>query len=342
MKRPIAGKTNTRLKGGKLLGNREELAKGHIDRALREIHKKMMGLFHVDFTYFSDIKIVGRSEILDWLTRQTEISLRGENVAYKSTEWRQPHRLLLGGRLNHYFKNLAYYDQEKDTLCISKDLLEGAPQTVITASVHELAEKMLSTLISPALEKRSQALMKMCLQIEKTDNIREMYELFNEYVELTYMSVFKEGCCEAISLHTLRHINPNEVDVDSFEEELQTKHSKCMGLLLDLEKVRKGIENAATATPSLDTTKPTADIMEVKKQVIKTLRGSPIIKGVSYYLGYPLARAFIERYRLEALKSILEGCPPSKVEHFSHPQTYLQLLQSRGYLPLTTLGAQDE
>ena len=337
MKRPIAGKTNTRLKSGKLSGNREELAKGHIDRALREIHKKMIDLFHVDFTFFSNIKIVGESEILDWLAKQVEISLQGENLAYERAEWRQSYRFLLGGQLNYYFKNLAYYDQEKDTFCISKNLLENFPQTVITTSVHELSEKMLSTLISPVLKKRSQALMKMFLQIEKINDIREMYELFNEYVELTYMSVFKEGCCEAISLHTLRHINPNRVNVDLLEEELQTKHSECIGLLLNLEKVRKCIENAATVSPSLDTMKPTADIMEAKKQVVKALRASPIIKVVSYYLGYPLARAFIERYSLEALKYVFEGCPPSKAEHFSHPQTYLQLLQSRE-LPQSPLG----
>lgn len=320
--------------------NQKGLSRERIDHTLREIHKRMVDLFHINFTYFSDIRIVGRSEVLDWLTRQMETNLQERNAADNAAEWEPLYRFLLERQVNDHFMRLAYYDREKDTLCISEDLLKDDPQMVIPVSVHELSEKMLSTILPPILEKRSNTIAKMCIRIKRADNIEEVRELFDEYLNLVYMTVFKEGCCEAISLHTLRSMDLDEIEVDALERELLKQYSKCFGLLLDLEKTRRSIEDAVTTTTDLDTTDHAARIIEEMKLVIKTLRNSHMIKGVSYYLGYPLAKAFIERYGLEEVKTALEHCPPFKTEHLSHPHTYLQLLQSRGLLPVTTLRTQ--
>jgi hypothetical protein len=60
-----------------------------------------------------------------------------------------------------------------------------------------------------------------------------------------------------------------------------------------------------------------------EEKLIKTLKWSQIIKGVSYYLGYPLANAVLEKHGIEGVRFAIENHPPLKAEYFANPQTYL-------------------
>lgn len=54
---------------------------------------------------------------------------------------------------------------------------------------------------------------------------------------------------------------------------------------------------------------------------------SQIIKGLSYYLGYPLAKAVLEKYGIEGVKNALEKSPPLEAKYFATPEDYLALLK---------------
>lgn len=332
MKRSILDKTGPTHGQIDLSDSKKELMKEQIDRTLRTIHKKMIDLFHTDFTYFSNIKIVDKSEVFDWLTRQMENNFQEKLTAQENAELRQLYRFLLESQVKDHFKRLAFYDLERDTLCISEDLLEGGVQLAISASVHELSEKMLSTILSPTLKKKSYIFEKKSLQIEKTKDLKQVHQLFDEYLRLVFVIIFKEGLCEVISLYTLRNMKTNEMYINSLEKEFKRQHSKCISLLFDLEDIRKDIEEAEAAAVGLDAVSFAIKVDEVKKLVMKTLRNSHIIKGFSYYLGYPLAKAFLDRYGLRKTKIAFEKYPPLKGEYFANPRTYLTLLESQTFL----------
>ena len=337
MKQSILDKTDSMHGRSGLSERQKELMKERIDQTLRTIHNKMIDLFHIDFTYFNDIKIVDKSDILDWLTRKMENDFQTNLVAQEEAEWRRFYRFVLEKQIKDHFKKLAFYDQERDTLCLSEDVLEDGVQTAISVSVHELSEKMLSTIFSPILRKQSLILKEKFLQIGKVKNFEEIRQLFDEYMRLVSASVFKEGLCEAMSLCTLRSMKASETYVNSLEKELEKQHLKCIDLLFDLERIREDIGETETVAMGLDAASSAAKVDEVKKLVMTTtLRNSHIIKGASYCLGYSLAKAFIERYELKEVEAVLELCPPFKAEHFSNPHMYLQLLKSKNLLPLMT------
>jgi len=331
MKQSILDKTGHIHGQIDLSDSKKELLKEQIDRTLRTIHKKMIDLFHIDFTYFSNIKIVDKSEVFDWVTRQMENNFQEKLTSQENAELRQLYRFLLESQVKDHFKRLAFYDLERDTLCISEDLLEGGVQMAISASVHELSEKMLSTILSPTL-KKPHIFKKKPIQIEKTKDLKQVHQLFDEYLRLVFAIIFKEGLCEAISLYTLRNMKTNEMYINSLENEFKRQHSKCIGLLSDLEDIRKDIEEAEVAAVGLDAVSFALKVDEVKKLVMKTLRNSHIIKGVSYYIGYPLAKAFLDRYGLRKTKIAFEKYPPLKGEYFANPCTYLTLLESQTFL----------
>ena len=64
-----------------------------------------------------------------------------------------------------------------------------------------------------------------------------------------------------------------------------------------------------------------------ERKLVKTLKWSQIIKGVSYYLGYPLARAVLEKYGVKGVKLALEKHPPTEAQYFVNPQAYLTQLE---------------
>jgi len=64
-----------------------------------------------------------------------------------------------------------------------------------------------------------------------------------------------------------------------------------------------------------------------EEQLTKALKWFQIIKGVSYYLGYPLAKAVLEKYGVKGVKLALEKHPPLRVQYFANSQAYLTRLE---------------
>lgn len=310
-----------------------ESTKEWINQTIQKIHGKMVELFQINFAYFSDIKIIKEPEILKLLTERMRNNLKENEVVYSDTQWKQIHEYLLKNQVKGFFENMAFYDRKDKALYISESLIKNHPRLMIPVCTHELSEKMLSSFLSSPLESYAGVFIKTYIETEKTTNTKRLYELLNEYIDIVFKSIFKEGCCEAISLQTLLHIGP-ETRVAHLEKELQAGHTKCMGLLFALDNVKKTIERLNKDATGLEDERYKTQPEGERKLIHKILRASQVIKGVSYYLGYPLAKAVIEKYGIEGVKLALEKYPPLKAEYFADPQAYLALLESQQGLTL--------
>jgi hypothetical protein len=203
---------------------------------------------------------------------------------------------------------------------MNEKMIRNHPQKIISVCAHELSEKLLSTYLSSSLETPIQALVKMYTETKKTDNTKKLYEFMDAYIGIVFKSVFKEGCCEAMALQTLRSMG-YEIEVASLEKELQIGHSKCINLLFDVDNAKRSQKGIRKVRMRPDYERRIAPVGEEK--LIKTLKWSQIIKGVSYYLGYPLANAVLEKHGIEGVRFAIENHPPLKAEYFANPQTYL-------------------
>lgn len=290
-----------------------ELTKVQIDQTLRNIHKRMNEVFHIDFAYFSDVKIIKRSEIQNELAQRMRTDLEESGIAQSSAQWNQTFETLSKNPAAEIFEHFAFYNPRDDTLYINEKMLTTPPEKIVSVCAHELAEKLLSTYTSSPMKSSVQPAVKLYLEAKKTNNTKILHELQNVYIDTVFKTVFKEGCCEAIALKTLRGMG-YETDVESLEKELQEGYMKCIDLLSYIENARM---NGETRRQELG-----------EEQLAKeVLRSSQIIKGVAYYLGYPLAKTILENCGIEGVRSALENNPPLKAEYFANPRTYLQLLE---------------
>ncbi|KPV63519.1 MAG: hypothetical protein AOA66_0796 [Candidatus Bathyarchaeota archaeon BA2] len=309
MKKPTAKKTK--------VSNNPEETKEWINRTLKRIHRKMIELFGVDFTYFSDIKIIKQSDILKQLTQRIQNNFKENGgVVYSDIKWKQIRESLSKNQVTGFFENFAFYNPEDDVLYMNEKMITNHPEKIIPVCTHELAEKLLSTYLSSPLKTPTRTLVEAYIEAKKTGNTRKLYELLNTHTDMVFKSVFKEGVCEAIALQTLRHID-SEMKVASLEKELQIGHSKCIDLLFYLGNAKKNVENVEKNQP-----------VNEKKLIKEILKISQIIKGLSYYLGYPLAKAVMEKYGIEGATFALEKCPPLKAQYFANPQAYLAQLET--------------
>jgi hypothetical protein len=289
-----------------------ELTKVQIGQTLRNIHKRMSEVFHVDFAYFSDVKIIKRSEIQNELAQRMRTDLEESGIAQSSAQWNQTFETLSKNPAAEIFEHFAFYNPRDDTLYINEKMLTTPPEKIVSVCAHELAEKLLSTYTSP-MKSSVQPAVKLYLEAKKTNNTKILHELQNMYIDTVFKTVFKEGCCEAIALKTLRGMG-YETDVESSEKELHEGYMKCIDLLSYIENARM---NGETRRQELG-----------EEQLAKgVLRSSQIIKGVAYYLGYPLAKTILENCGIEGVRYALENNPPLKAEYFANPRTYLQLLE---------------
>ena len=289
-----------------------ELTKVQIDQTLRSIHKRMSEVFHIDFAYFSDVKIIKRSEIQNELAQRMRTDLEESGFVQSSAQWNQTFETLSKNPAAEIFEHFAFYNPRDDTLYINEKMFTTPPEKIVSVCAHELAEKLLSTYTSP-MKSGVQPAVKLYLEAKKINNTKILYELQNVYIDTVFKTVFKEGCCEAIALKTLRGMG-YETDVESLEKELQEGYMKCIDLLSYTENARM----------NGDTRRQELDEEQLAKEV---LRSSQIIKGVAYYLGYPLAKTILENCGIEGVRSALENNPPLKAEYFANPRTYLQLLE---------------
>jgi len=295
-----------------------------INQTLRKIHRKMVESFNVDFTYFRDIKIIKQSDILKQLTQRMRNNLKENGIVYSDNQWKQICEILSKNQVTGFFEGFAFYNPKDEVLYMNEEMIRNHPQKMISVCAHELSEKLLSTYLSSSLETPTQALVKIYTEPKKTDNTQKLCEFMDTYTGIVFKSVFKEGCCEAIALQTLR-IMGYEIEVASLEKELQIGHSKCINLLLDVDNARRSQEGIRKVRmrPAYERCMAPVD----ERKLIKILKWSQIIKGVSYYLGYPLARAVLEKYGVKGVKLALEKHPPTEAQYFANPQAYLTQLE---------------
>jgi hypothetical protein len=294
-----------------------------INQTLRKIHRKMIESFNIDFTYFRDIKIIKQSDILKQLTQRMRNNLKENGVVYSDNQWKRICEIFAKNQVTGFFEGFAFYNPKDEVLYMNEEMIRNHPQKMISVCAHELSEKLLSTYLSSSLETPTQALVKIYTQ-PKTDNAKKLCEFMETYTGIVFKSVFKEGCCEAIALQTLRSMG-YETEVASLEKELQIGHSKCINLLFDVSNARRSQEGIGKIRMRPDYERRITPVGE--EELIKTLKWSQIIKGVSYYLGYPLARAVLEKYGVKGVKIALEKHPPTEAQYFANPQTYLTQLE---------------
>jgi hypothetical protein len=293
--------------------------KEQIDQKLKSVHKRMAELFHINFAYFSDVKIVKQSAILNQLTQRMWGDLKENGMVHGGVQWRQISETLSRNQAGGFFENFAFYNPKDEVLYVSEEMVTNHPEKMISVCAHELSEKLLSTYISPSVGSSVRPAVKLYFEAKKTNNTKRLHELLNMYVDIVFKTVFKEGCCEAMAIRTLRNMG-YETEAASLEKELQTGYPKYMGLLFYIENARKSgewTEKGRIRHQTLDEAKLTREV----------IRSSQIIKGISYCLGYTLAKAVLEKYGIEGVRFAIENHPPLKAQYFANPQTYLTLLE---------------
>lgn len=297
-----------------------------INKTLKRIYRQMVEVFHVDFGYFSDIKIIDKQEVLKQLTQRMRSELKENGIAYSDSQWKQISEILSKNQITGFFENFAFYNPKNKVLYVSEKLIINYPEKMIPVCAHELSEKLLSTVLSTFSEAPVHALIKLYTEAKKTNGKKKLHELLNAHIDIIFKSVFKEGCCEAIALQTLRNIG-YEKEVASLENELQIGYSKGMKLLRAVDNAMKTQEDTKkTLMPSSyeeDKTQPTDE----EKLLKAVSTSSQIIKGISYYLGYPLAKAVLNKYGIEGVILALEKNPPLRAEYFANSQAYLTQLE---------------
>jgi len=297
-----------------------------INRTLEEIHKRMVELFGIDFAYFRDIKIINHSDILKQIMQCMRGDLKENGVIYSDIQWKQIRESLSKNQIPGFFENLAFYNPKDEVLYMSEKMTTNHPEKIIPVCTHELSEKLLSTYLSSPLKTPIRALVEAYIEVKKTNNTRKLYELLNTYADVIFKNVFKEGCCEAIALQTLRHIG-SEMKTASLEKELLVGHSKCIDVLFDLDKAKRKIECMEKSQTRLNEKRQRIRAVDEDKLVREILRSSQIIKGISYYLGYPLAKAVVEKYGIRGVKLALEKYPPLEAQDFANTEAYLAKLE---------------
>jgi len=316
--------TAKEIQGLNFQGDIESTRKS-INQTLRKIHKKMVELFNIDFSYFRDIKIIKQPELIKQIAKRMWSDLKESGLVYSSDHMKQIFANLSKNQVEGFFENFAFYNPKDEKLYINENVITNHPERVIPICTHELSEKLLSTYLSKSLKPPTQVLIRKYIEAKRTSNIKKFYEYLDMYIDTVFKSVFKEGCCEAMALRTLRTVEYG-VDTASLEKELLTGHSKCIKLLFVLEGIRS-TERAKKAEVHLQREGGQGQEINAENLAKEFLRDSQIIKGLSYYLGYPLANAVLEKYSIEGVKIALEKSLPLEAKYFATPEEYVALLE---------------
>jgi len=321
-----------RKPSGKKVSNSHEQTKEWINRTLKRIHRKMVELFGVDFTYFHDIKIIKQSDILKQLTERMRNDLKENGMVYSDIQWKQVHEGFSKNQVAGFFENLAFYNPDDEVLYISEKLITDHPEKVIPICTHELSEKLLATYLPSPLKMPIRTLVETYIEARKTENTRELYELLNTHTNIIFKTVFKEGFCEAVALQILRLID-SKTKAAFLEKELLVGHSRCVDLLFDFDNTKRNVESIENNQLQVEEEKQIIKGTDEKKLFEEFLRISQIVKGLSYYLGYPLAKAVLEKYGIKGARLSLLEHPPLRAQYFVDPQAYLTHLGKQ--TPLT-------
>ena len=316
--------TAKEIQGLNFQGDRES-TKEWINQTLHKIHGKMVELFSIDFVYFRDVKIIKQPELLKQLAKRMWSDLKESGAVYSNDHMKQIFDSLSKNQVEGFFENFAFYNPKDEILYINENVITNHPERVIPIFAHELSEKLLSTYLSTPREAPTQVFIKKYVEAKRTNNIKKFYECLDMYIDTVFKSVFKEGCCEAIALRTLRNIEYG-LETASLEKELLIGYSKCMKLLFALES-KRSTEREKKAEMHLQCEGCQSQEINAENLVKDLFKCSQIIKGLSYYLGYPLAKAVLEKYWIEGVKIALEKSPPLEAKYFATPEDYLSLLE---------------
>jgi hypothetical protein len=314
--------TAKEIQGLNLQGDVES-TKEWINQTLQKIHVRMIELFGIDFAYFRDIKIMKQPELLKQLAKRMWRDLKESGVVYSNEHMKQILDSLSKNRVEGFFDNFAFYNPKDEILYINENVITNHPERVISICAHELSEKLLSTYLSKPPEVPTRALIKKYTEAKRTNNTKKFHEYLDMYIDTVFKSVFKEGCCEAIALRTLRNTEYASATAP-LEKELLAGHAKCIKLLFALES-RRSTEEAKEAEIHLICEGRQKQEVNAENLVEELFKCSQIIKGLSYYLGYPLAKTILERHWIEGVKIALEKNPPLKARYFATPEDYLAL-----------------
>jgi hypothetical protein len=302
-----------------------ESTKKWINQTLQKIHRKMAELFSIEFMYFRDVKIIKQSELLKQLAKRVWSDVNQSGAAYSNDHMKQIFDSLSKNQLEGFFENFAFYNPKDEIVYINENVITNHPERVIPMCTHELSEKLLSTYLSKPSEAPTQVLIKKYIEAKRTNNIKKFYEYLDMYIDTVFKSVFKEGCCEAIAVRTL-HNTEYRLETSSLEKELMIGYSKCIKLLFALES-KRSTERAKKAETQLQCKDRQSQETNAENLFKELYKCSQIIKGLSYYLGYPLAKAVLEKYWIEGVKIALEKSPPLEAKYFASPADYLALLE---------------
>ena len=302
-----------------------ESTKEWVNQTLQKIHGKMVELFNVDFVHFRDVKIIKQPELLKQLAKRMWSDLKESGTVYSNDHMKQIFDSLSKNQVEGFFENFAFYNPKDEILYINENVITNHPERVIPIFAHELSEKLLSTYLSMPSEAPTQVFIKKYVEAKRTNNIKKFYEYLDMYIDTVFKSVFKEGCCEAIALRTLRNTEYG-LETASQEKELLIGYSKCMKLLFALES-KRSTEREKKAEMHLQCEGCQSQEINAENLLKDLFKCSQIIKGLSYYLGYPLAKAVLEKYWIEGVKIALEKSPPLEAKYFATPEDYLDLLK---------------
>jgi len=306
---------------GNITGLRDtESTRKWINQTMKGIHAKMVELFCIDFRYFRDIRIVKQPDILRRLTRRMRNNLRKNGVIYSNSEWQQVFESLSETALAGFFGNITHYSPEDDILYISQKMITEHPERVIPVCTHELSEKLLYACLPSTHSTPSYFAAQTFAEAKRTDDSTRLNDLLKMSKGLILKNAFKEGVCEAIALQTLRQTG-FKAEIAALEQELETGHSKYVDVLSHLGKTTR------STGKDLAGEKRKRQVTDGKKLIEETLVSFQVMKGISYYVGYPLAKAVLEEYGMKGVKVALEKCPPDKAEYFSNTQAYLTMLE---------------
>jgi hypothetical protein len=292
-----------------------------IGQTLASLYAEMTELFGVNFPFFSQVKVIPHREILNQLNRRVQDDFKKSGLIQSGGEWRQIGETLMQNQNAESFEHFAFYWPEEDTLYMNERMMTRYPEKVVSVCAHELAEKLLFSCTSSPTDSSFQSAARLYIEAGKTNSTKRIQQLLNEYVDTVFKTVFREGCCESIANETL-HQSCFAAEAVALDKELRAGYPKCIGLLLSLENVIKNWERSEinqVGNKSLDQTNRNMGI----------LKTAQIIKGVSYYIGYPLAKLILEKYGIRGLLEAIENHLPLKARYFVKPQAYLAILEKR-------------
>jgi hypothetical protein len=288
-------------------------------QTFHEIHNGMVKQFHVDFPFFRKVNVVEEQKFSGFLAERMQLDLKGSGIPRSHVQLKQLPEMPTHGQKAGLTEHFAFYSPQTDTLYLNETMVTRFPEKVFSVCAHELAEKLLSVYVSPSTLSSAPAAVKLYVEVTKTSGAQKFRELLDFYMNTVFITIFKEGCCEAIAVQTLRSMRYSK-EAEGLEKELLAGYPKCISLLTGLEEIRKNWAR-------IDAAKANNPLLVAQRLAKDVIRRSQVIKGVSYYVGYPVAKAVLEKYGLEGVRFAVEKSPPLETQYFVNPQTYLVKLE---------------